>query len=419
MPMSALMARAAVGALVVVATLLIVGPAAPARAGKPSRPALVSGVVWLDADRDGMRERGERRVSGVVAVLQRSIGRRGFARVARDRTDARGLWSFKVRRAGRYRVRIAIPAGLQGFAPARRGASRGRDSDVGATGMTPKVRLRPGGASRRFDAGLLAAPPAPPPPLPPPSGAPPTPPHVPQPFTVTGFVWEERNGDGYRSAPNEDGIPNLTVEAWNAAKTQLLASTTTNAFGGFELTVPDRVDYRLRVVPGGGAYSALVRPNQGLDDALDSDFEWAGPDQGFTPIYPAAVPATNVGAGLAIPINVGNFVWHDENADGDQDGSEPGVAGVTVELWDGAKTTLLGTATTNANGNYALHAPGPGQYRVRVLPPPGALFSPKNAAADDLVDSDVNTVGVNAGFTDVYTFAPNLISITSIDAGLI
>ena len=54
-----------------------------------------------------------------------------------------------------------------------------------------------------------------------------------------------------------------------------------------------------------------------------------------------------------------------------------------------------------------------------VLPSAGDQFSPKdNAAAGDQLDSDINPSGTSLGFTDIYTFASNVISITSIDAGL-
>jgi hypothetical protein len=122
------------------------------------------------------------------------------------------------------------------------------------------------------------------------------------------------------------------------------------------------------------------------------------------------------------PINVGNFVWDDLDHDGRQDAGEPGIAGVTVQLWNSAKTSLLDSATTNASGIYTLTAPTPGNYRVRVLLPAPAMdqFAPKDlAGGDDQDDSDINPSGVNAGFTDIYTFGSNLISITTIDAGII
>jgi hypothetical protein len=68
-----------------------------------------------------------------------------------------------------------------------------------------------------------------------------------------------------------------------------------------------------------------------------------------------------------------------------------------------------------------LIAPLPGDYRIRVvLPNESDTFSPKDqAGGDDQLDSDINPNGANLGFTDVYTFGSNLISITTIDAGII
>jgi SdrD B-like domain/Ig-like domain CHU_C associated/PKD-like domain len=50
------------------------------------------------------------------------------------------------------------------------------------------------------------------------------------------------------------------------------------------------------------------------------------------------------------PIEIGNIVWNDANANGIQDAGEVGISGVIVELYDGA--TKVGTATTTATGNY-------------------------------------------------------------------
>src|SRR5690606_8480310 len=104
--------------------------------------------------------------------------------------------------------------------------------------------------------------------------------------------------------------------------------------------------------------------------------------------------------------------------DGDdmQDAGEPGLANVNVQLWNAAKTQLLDATTTNVNGNYTLVAPTHGDYRVRVLLPIGDAFSPVNqAGGNDQQDSDVDPTGANAGFTNVYSLASNVISITTID----
>ena len=176
------------------------------------------------------------------------------------------------------------------------------------------------------------------------------------------------------------------------------------------LTVPDRVDYRVRVEPS-GTYKGFVRPNQGADDTVDSDINWFGPDRGYTPVIPSTRADAHIGAGLVFTPGVGNFVWDDENANGIQDLGEAGVAGVRVELWDPAKATLFAVATTNAAGIYRVEAPAPGDYRVRVLPPVGAGFSPKNAGGDDQKDSDINPTLGNAG-SPTWSLAPNVIATT-------
>lgn len=115
------------------------------------------------------------------------------------------------------------------------------------------------------------------------------------------------------------------------------------------------------------------------------------------------------------PINVGNFVFSDLDADGVQGPGEPGVVGITVQLWNQAKTTVLASATTSANGNYTVIAPVPGTYVVRFVVPTGYTTTQKDAGANDQLDSDANS----DGFTDEYIFPNNLISITTIDAGLL
>jgi hypothetical protein len=50
------------------------------------------------------------------------------------------------------------------------------------------------------------------------------------------------------------------------------------------------------------------------------------------------------------PIQIGNRVWADTDSDGIQDAGEAPIAGVTVQLLQG--TTVIATATTDANGNY-------------------------------------------------------------------
>lgn len=66
--------------------------------------------------------------------------------------------------------------------------------------------------------------------------------------------------------------------------------------------------------------------------------------------------AGGIGGSLVIlpdpaPIELGNRVWRDTDNDGVQDPGENGIASVTVRLYN-ASSTLVGTAVTDANGEY-------------------------------------------------------------------
>lgn len=54
----------------------------------------------------------------------------------------------------------------------------------------------------------------------------------------------------------------------------------------------------------------------------------------------------------AAPVQIGNRVWIDSNNDGIQDPGEAPVVGATIRLYNSTGLTLLGTAITNANGEY-------------------------------------------------------------------
>lgn len=51
------------------------------------------------------------------------------------------------------------------------------------------------------------------------------------------------------------------------------------------------------------------------------------------------------------PLEIGNRVWRDADSDGTQDPGEPGIAAVTVRLFD-ATNTLVGSTVTAADGSY-------------------------------------------------------------------
>lgn len=107
--------------------------------------------------------------------------------------------------------------------------------------------------------------------------------------------------------------------------------------------------------------------------------------------------AGGVGSNLEIlsdpePIELGNRVWRDVNGNGIQEPSEVGIAGVTVRLYQGS--TLVGTAVTDANGEYyfvssSVVDPTPGDNLGQVN---GGIL--QNTAYQIRLDNSANYTGV-------------------------
>ena len=329
---------------------------------------------------------------------------------------------------GEYRVRVVLPSVNDQFSP----------KDSAAAGDTADSDINPSGANVGFtdiytfasnlisitsiDAGLIVF-------------RTPTATRTPTPINVGNFVWHDLDHDGRQDA-GEPGLAGITVQLWNGAKTQMIATTVTNATGNYSLIAPLPGEYRVRVVLPSAVDTFSPMDAASGDDAADSDINPSGASIGFTNIYSFAsnlISISSIDAGIMLgpatatptrtptPISVGDFVWNDRNRDGKQDAGEPGLAGVTVELWDSLALSRLDATRTDFSGNYELQAPRLGSYRVRVLlSSAGDQFSPKdNKGAGDEADSDINPSGADSGFSDVFTLLTGLFPVTSIDAGII
>ena len=91
--------------------------------------------------------------------------------------------------------------------------------------------------------------------------------------------------------------------------------------------------------------------NAGTDD-VDSD---ADPAMGLMTATTTLASGDNdptLDAGFYNLASLGDFVWHDLDADGIQDANEPGIPGATVNLKD-ADGNVIGTTTTAADGSYS------------------------------------------------------------------
>ncbi|HEX5788078.1 MAG TPA: SdrD B-like domain-containing protein [Woeseiaceae bacterium] len=99
---------------------------------------------------------------------------------------------------------------------------------------------------------------------------------------------------------------------------------------------------------------------------------------------------TNTGSGSG---RIGDYVWKDKDGDGRQDGAEPGIRGVRVQLRDCSGLFIKATST-DANGAYLFDNIGGDSYMLRfVLPDDAAKFTRRAAGSDGSLDSDADGKG--------------------------
>ena len=179
---------------------------------------------------------------------------------------------------------------------------------------------------------------------------------------IGNFVWLDVDGDGVQDV-GEPGLPNVTVRLYHAGPNGvvgggddvLVATQLTDANGNYlfdgigvgtyfvdvdQTTLPAN----LATAPGTTDPSALVAITQ-AEQILSADFG-----------YVSADPNKAI---------IGDRIWADANANGVQDPSEVGIAGVTVALKNLAGATIA-TTTTGVSGSYLFTNVDPGTYVVAV-----------------------------------------------------
>ncbi len=102
--------------------------------------------------------------------------------------------------------------------------------------------------------------------------------------------------------------------------------------------------------------------------------------------------------------SVGNFVWNDDDADGNQDAGELGINGVTVELWNATTNALVSSTTTANNGvndgayNFVITTSGNYYIKFPTIYGSKGLTTQTTTIATD-GNSDANTsTGISSTF---------------------
>ncbi len=223
------------------------------------------------------------------------------------------------------------------------------------------------------------------------------------------WVWLDENANGTYEIGEGDAAGIVEVEI-SQVDGDYYTKNKISPNNRYFIKVVNTGEYQVNVLLDDGyELTALL---QGDDRYYDSDIDPAT----LTSILSIIEGQFNpyIGVGILGTGQIGDRVWLDQNADGIEDETEPGVAGVTVNLLydDG---DLCQTTTTDVNGDYLFDHVIDGDYIIEFVNPDDSLFTTQNVGSDDTVDSDADAT---TGRTSVLTLTGNG-QIHNINAGLI
>ncbi|MDR3574547.1 MAG: SdrD B-like domain-containing protein, partial [Anaerolineaceae bacterium] len=260
-------------------------------------------------------------------------------------------------------------------------------------------------------------------------------------YSLGNRVWDD-NGAGGGVANNgirdgsEPGLSGVTVNLYQDANKDgipdgaAIATTTTDSDGYYRFDNLDAGTYIVEIVPPAGYISSSVKatnPNNGIDNdnngavvasgairtnpvtiglPTPSDAPTGETDPATNPL-PGEAPDNQsdrtIDFGLFQAYSLGNRVWNDNGAGGGtanngiRDGSEPGLAGVRVNLYrdsnddgtpDGA---AIAFTDTDANGYYRFDNLPANYYILEVVTPAGYISGPvKESNPNNGIDDDNN-----------------------------
>jgi fimbrial isopeptide formation D2 family protein/uncharacterized repeat protein (TIGR01451 family) len=288
------------------------------------RGTFVSGIVWIDTDRDETLDGGENGRLGSVTVTLSGTDLLGNSVLLTTTTTITGFYIFDNLPAGNYVIEQTQPTGYGSSTP------NTLSVNVPLTGLT----------DQNFGETVS---------------------------TLSGYVYVDSDNDGVFDA-GESGIGGVTITLTgvDANGNAVTRTTLTQADGSY------RFENLLT-----GTYTISETQPPIYSDGSDSVGTIGGTPVGSlsndvidTIALPAGADGINYNFGELADAGLGDRVWLDRNGDGVQEEGEPGIGDVQVYLDlnnDGVRDAGEPVTTTNALGQYFFsNLPG-GTYTVRVV----------------------------------------------------
>ncbi len=376
----------------------------------------VQGHVFEDTDGDGIQDLGETRIEGVTVTLYSDPnGANTVAGTAITNSNGEYFFSGITDPSVEYQIEFDHSTAPSGYTPSPedqtctsnggstltivlpqdQSCTTDSDGDV-TTGIVSDIFQVPAGQIiTGIDQGYV--------PL----------------LSIGDFVFEDLNANGIQDS-GEGGVEGVTINLYDAAALTptILQSTASGTDGSYSF---DNLNPALQYIVEFDHTSATgYTPSsqaQGTDTALDSDGDVT---TGQTPAisFIGGLPNLDSDQGYIPLLSLGDLVFEDRNNSGTLDGTEFGIAGVTVNIYQdidndgifdggtidtllpfGTGSALPGTSVTDANGNYLFTDLLAGGYFIVI---PASNFAP-----GDPLEGFTPTSGQNGSVAGNYETAPD------------
>ena len=353
---------------------------------------IIGDKVFEDQNGNGIQDPTEPGIAGVKVDVKDSAGNV----IATTTTDANGIYSVSVP-AGTYTLVFTPPAGA---VPTQSGkGTADTDSNINTSSTTGPITVAAGETNKTIDAGYVYAP------------------------VVT--IVKSSNPAALSQVKVGDTITySLTVsntgkgKALNVSVDDKVPAGTTYVAGSADnsgILTGDTIDWMLGDLAPGATkvltFKVTVIANTLTQIVNTANVKYTDPTK---PNAPVTTPSNPVVHPLGTPAIIGDKVFEDQNGDGIQGPTKPGIAGVKVDVKDSAGN-IIATTTTDANGIYSVSVPA-GTYTLVFTPPAGAVPTQSGKGTAD-TDSNINTssttgpITVAAGETNKtidagYVYAP-------------
>ena len=323
---------------------------------------VIRGVIWQDANYDGVMESREEGLRGASVTVSDASGS-----VVKTTTTIRsGEFMFEEMMPGEYTLSVTLPEGYV-FTTENGASIAPADADRSASMALEPLAM--GGNISDILIGAL------------------------KPASVGGVAWYDQDDDGRRQTEDTpvSGV-RVVLEMTGGEDSGRTMETVTGADGTyrFDAVMPGRARLTFELEEGhvfarraSGSRRVSVAPMaDSLTATTDEILVTSGEEIGYLDVGV-------VGAGM-----VSGRIWEDREYDGKPGKNESSVAGAKVELIDALAGRVAAETETDENGVYAFEFVRKGSYSVRVTLPEDMIFTRSGSGVIADVDSDCASTGM-------------------------